>query len=143
MGPSKNLLQRLAERRWQMTPQRRVIAEVLAGEHVHLTADEILDRAVERLPEISRATAYKTLNELVALGEVASINVGGRARRYDPNVGVSHQHLVCEGCGMIRDIHPDGQDALSLSSSGRFGFTLTGIDVVFRGLCPDCAKKKS
>jgi len=139
----KDLLQRLAERQWQMTPQRRVIAEVLAGEHVHLTADEILDRAVERLPEISRATAYKTLNELVALGEVSIITVGGRARRYDPNVGTPHQHLVCEGCGLIRDIHPAGQTGLSLASPESFGFTLTGVDVVFRGLCPDCANNKS
>jgi len=139
----KNLLQRLAERQWQMTPQRRVIAEVLAGDHIHLTADEILDRAVERLPEISRATAYKTLNELVALGEVASINVGGRARRYDPNVGNAHQHLVCEGCGLIRDIHPAGQSELSLPAAERFGFELSGVDVVFRGLCPDCAQARS
>ena len=74
-----NLLQRLATRGWQMTPQRRVIAEVLAGDHVHLTADEIHEQAVARLPEISRATAYKALTEMVALGEVA------RERVADPS----------------------------------------------------------
>ena len=136
----KSLLQRLASRGWQMTPQRRVIAEVLAGEHVHLTADEIHAKAVAKLPEISRATAYKTLTELVALGEVAVVNVAGRARRYDPNVDHSHQHLVCEGCGLIRDVHPAGQEQLSLGPSEFFGFELTGVDVVFRGLCPDCAR---
>jgi Fur family ferric uptake transcriptional regulator len=135
-----NLLQRLATRGWQMTPQRRVIAEVLAGDHVHLTADEIHEQAVARLPEISRATAYKALTELVALGEVAVVNVEGRARRYDPNVDRSHQHLVCERCGLIRDIHPSGQESLALGPSNRFGFELTGVDVVFRGICPNCAK---
>lgn len=122
-----------------MTPQRRVIVEVLGGEHVHLSADEIHARAVERLPEISRATAYKTLAELVALGEVGTVNVEGRARRYDPNVG-SHQHLVCERCGLIRDIHPSGAEALQLDTAERHGFTLTGVDVVFRGLCPACVR---
>ena len=138
--PMSNLLQRLATRGWQMTPQRRVIAEVLAGDHVHLTADEIHEQAVARLPEISRATAYKALTELVALGEVAVVNVEGRARRYDPNVDRSHQHLVCERCGLIRDIHPAGQESLTLSPASRFGFELTGVDVVFRGVCPNCAK---
>ena len=135
-----NLLQRLATRGWQMTPQRRVIAEVLAGDHVHLTADEIHEQAVARLPEISRATAYKALSELVALGEVAVVNVEGRARRYDPNVDRSHQHLVCERCGLIRDVHPSGEESLALGLSSRFGFELTGVDVVFRGICPDCVK---
>lgn len=135
-----NLLQRLATRGWQMTPQRRVIAEVLAGDHVHLTADEIHAQAVERLPEISRATAYKALTELVSLGEVAVVNVEGRARRYDPNVDRSHQHLVCEHCGLIRDIHPSGQESLALGPTSRYGFQLTGVDVVFRGICPNCAK---
>ena len=49
-----------------MTAQRRVVAEVLDGEHVHLTADEVHARAVAKLPEISRATVYNTLGELVS-----------------------------------------------------------------------------
>ncbi len=134
-----NLLHRLATRGWQMTPQRRVIAEVLAGDHVHLTADEIHAQAIAKLPEISRATAYKALTEMVALGEVAVVNVEGRARRYDPNVDRAHQHLVCERCGLIRDIHPAGQEGLALGPSSGFGFKLTGVDVVFRGICPDCS----
>lgn len=135
----KTLLERLASRGWQMTPQRRVIAEVLAGNHVHLTADEIHERAVSRLPEISRATAYKALSEMVALGEVAVVNVEGRARRYDPNVDGSHQHLVCERCGLIRDIHPSGAETLRLDEAERHGFELKGVDVTFRGVCPACA----
>ena len=51
-----DLLERLRGRGWRMTAQRRVVAEVLDGEHVHLTADEVHSRAVTRLPEISRAT---------------------------------------------------------------------------------------
>ena len=55
------LLDRLRSRGWTMTPQRRVVAAVLSGEHIHLTADEVDVLAVSRLPEISRATVYKTL----------------------------------------------------------------------------------
>ena len=36
---------------WTMTAQRRVVAEVLSGENVHLiTADEVHALAVDRLP---------------------------------------------------------------------------------------------
>lgn len=91
-----------------MTSQRRVVAEVLDGDHVHLTADEVHVRAAERLPEISRATVYNTLGELVSLGEVAEVSTDGRAKRYDPNARHPHQHLVCSRCGTIRDVHPTG-----------------------------------
>jgi Fur family ferric uptake transcriptional regulator len=85
-----------------MTAQRRVIAETLCGPNLHLTAEQIHQRATKRLPELSRATVYNTLAELVALGEVTEVvPVTGGPRRYDPNH--SHQHLVCVDCGAIRD----------------------------------------
>ncbi|MEU1146290.1 Fur family transcriptional regulator [Streptomyces sp. NPDC005863] len=134
-----DLLQRLRERGWRMTAQRRVVAEVLAGEHVHLTADEVLAQATRRLPEISRATVYNTLGELVTLGEVAEVATDGRAKRYDPNAHHPHQHLVCSGCGAIRDVHPDGDPLAALPAAERYGFTVAVAEVTFRGRCPDCA----
>lgn len=133
-----NLLERLRGRGWRMTAQRRVVAEVLDGEHIHLTADEVLARATERLPEISRATVYNTLGELVALGEVIEVSGVGRAKRYDPNAHREHQHLVCGGCGTVRDVHPAGDPLDGLPEAERFGFTVTEVEVTYRGLCPEC-----
>ncbi|MCX4774349.1 transcriptional repressor [Streptomyces sp. NBC_01260] len=134
-----DLLERLRGRGWRMTAQRRVVAEVLAGEHVHFTADEVLERAAALLPEISRATVYNTLGELVSLGEVIEVGTDGRARRYDPNAHHPHQHLVCSDCGTIRDVHPDADPLAGLPPSERFGFTVSEVEVTYRGLCPDCA----
>ncbi|MFJ5809736.1 transcriptional repressor [Streptomyces sp. NBC_01426] len=133
-----DLLERLRGRGWRMTSQRRVVAEVLDGDHVHLTADEVHARAVERLPEIARATVYNTLGELVALGEVVEVSVNGRAKRFDPNAHHPHQHLVCSGCGIIRDVHVTGTPA-GLSPEESFGFTVTEVEITYRGLCPSCA----
>ncbi|WP_328924443.1 transcriptional repressor [Streptomyces sp. NBC_00190] len=135
-----DLLQRLRGRGWRMTSQRRVVAEVLDGEHVHLTADEVHARAARRLPEISRATVYNTLGELVLLGEVVEVCAHGRAKRYDPNAHHPHQHLVCSGCGIIRDVHPVGDVLAGLPAQERFGFTVSGAEVVYRGLCPSCVQ---
>ncbi|MFE2287437.1 Fur family transcriptional regulator [Streptomyces sp. NPDC059443] len=134
-----DLLERLRGRAWRMTSQRRVVAEVLDGDHVHLTADEVHARAVRLLPEISRATVYNALGELVSLGEVVEITTDGRAKRYDPNAHHPHQHLVCSGCGLIRDVHPQGSPLAGLPAEERFGFTVTGVEVTYRGLCPACA----
>ncbi|MEU9702470.1 Fur family transcriptional regulator [Streptomyces sp. NPDC014870] len=134
-----DLLERLRGRGWRMTSQRRVVAEVLDGDHVHLTADEVHVRAAERLPEISRATVYNTLGELVSLGEVVEVSTDGRAKRYDPNAHHPHQHLVCSRCGTIRDVHPHGDPLADLPAGERFGFTVSTAEVTYRGLCPSCA----
>lgn len=121
-----------------MTAQRRVVAEVLAGEHIHLTADAVYVRAQERLPEISLATVYNTLNELVGMGEVLEIATGDGPKRYDPNTTAAHHHLYCVECGTLRDVNPTGVERLVLPASEQHGFELIDTDIVFRGRCPDC-----
>src|SRR5262249_36624645 len=116
------LLARLRRRGWSLTAQRRVVAEVLEGNHVHLTADEVHERATARLPEISRATVYNVLRSLTRLGEVLEVATEGRAKRYDPNARDPHHHLRCERCGTIRDVHPEGERGLRLPPAERYDF---------------------
>ncbi len=140
MNANETLLQRLRRRNdLRLTAQRRVIAQVLEGEHIHLTADEILQRARRQIPEISLATVYNTLNELVALGEVRPVEAGGGRVRYDPNAHRSHDHLVCLGCGTIHDVYARGQ--VRLSKRQRFGHRVVAQETIFKGYCPDCAAR--
>jgi Fur family transcriptional regulator, stress-responsive regulator len=115
-----------------------VIAEVLNGEHVHLTAEAVHAAAQERLPEISLATVYNTLNELVTMGEVLEVSAGPGPKRYDPNVTIAHHHLVCTSCGTLRDVTPDVTSLEALQANKLHGFQLTGVEIVFQGLCPNC-----
>jgi Fur family transcriptional regulator, stress-responsive regulator len=132
------LAERLRDRGWRLTAQRRVVAEVLAGDHVHLTADEVYGRAQRLLPEISLATVYNTLNELVGMGEVLEISTGDGPKRYDPNTSFAHHHLHCVSCGALRDVSPDGVELLGLPPAQQHGFELLDVDIVFRGRCPEC-----
>jgi Fur family ferric uptake transcriptional regulator len=132
------LLQRLRDREWRLTAQRRVVAEVLSGEHTHLTADAVYSRAQVLLPEISLATVYNTLNELVDMGEVLEISAGDGPKRYDPNTTSPHHHLYCVECGELRDVIPEGTDRLALPVGQQHGFELLDMDILFRGRCPAC-----
>ena len=131
------LVDRLRDRGWRLTAQRRVIAEAMTGDHIHLAADEVFDRARAVLPEVSLATVYNTLNELVAMGEVFEITHADGRKRYDPNVEERHHHLVCVVCGRMLDVSAD--DPL-LPVDQRHGFEMLGVDVTFRARCPDCAR---
>lgn len=136
------LLQRLRDRGWRLTAQRRVVAEVLAGEHVHFTADDVFSRAQLVLPEISLATVYNTMNELVAMGEVREIATGDGPKRYDPNTASAHHHLLCVSCGTLRDVNPLGAGQLALAADEQHGFDLLDVDIVFRGHCPECTASR-
>jgi Fur family transcriptional regulator, stress-responsive regulator len=129
------LVDRLRDRGWRLTAQRRVIAEAMAGEHVHLTADEVFERARRALPEVSRATVYNTLNELVGMGELHEMTHADGRKRYDPNVGERHHHLVCVDCGQMLDVTADDP---RLPDDQRHGFELLDIEVTFRARCPGC-----
>lgn len=135
-----DLLARLRSRAWRLSAQRRAVAEVLVGDHVHLTAEQVHDLARELLPEISRATVYNTLNELVAMGELIVVDVIDGPRRYDPNVTTEHDHLVCERCHAIRDVARSSPPP-PVSDMAKAGFLVTGAAIIYRGLCPDCVRR--
>lgn len=129
------LVTRLRDRGWRLTAQRRIIAEVMTGEHVHLAADEVFERSRAILPEVSLATVYNTLGELVAMGELLEVAHADGRKRYDPNVTDRHHHLVCVDCGRMLDVHVDDP---RLPGDEHHGFELLGVEVTFRARCPDC-----
>src|SRR5579884_501487 len=133
-----DLVSRLRARDWRLSAQRRVVAEVLAGDHGHLTAEAVHELARRRLPEISRATVYNALNELVAMGEIHELDVVDGPKRYDPNVSDDHHHLVCDRCHAIRDI-PRPARASTIPHAVRAGYRITAVQVIYHGLCPACA----
>ena len=95
-------------------------------------------RAQRLLPEISLATVYNTLNELVDMGEVMEISTGDGPKLYDPNTTAPHHHLYCVGCRALRDVNPKGSYQFTLPGNQQHGFEVLDVEIVFRGLCPGC-----
>ena len=113
------------------------MAEVLTGENMHLTAEQVFDAARGIVPEISLATVYNTLNELVAMNEVTEVVTSGGPVRYDSNVERAHQHLTCLSCGELLDVYPGGERHLALEDT--HGYSIVGVAITFQGYCPSCA----
>src|SRR5919112_544530 len=115
MQPEKNHVeQRLRMAGLRVTPQRRAVwAAFREGERGHLTADEVYEVARRELPELSRATVYNSLAELVR-AELLQTVKGLGAVRYDSNLDPNHHHFHCRGCGRLYDVHPQGIENLQL-----------------------------
>jgi Fe2+ or Zn2+ uptake regulation protein len=133
----------------KVTPQRQCIFRALqvASRRPSADRDPAADGhpSAERIHAIVRAemetvslkTVYSTLHDLVELGEVAALEVGTGAARYDPNVERTHHHLVCRSCGTVRDLFVDLPMA-ELPPGLAQGYDVERREVVFRGLCGDC-----
>lgn len=138
METAQALCERLRERGYAVTPQRRTIFEVLEGATHHPSAEQVFDEVRQRLPDVSLATVYKTLKELVQMGEIQELNYHGDRSRFDPRVE-AHSHLKCRGCGRLVDVlHDFGRFEVPLQQC--CGFKVERHEIVFHGLCGDCQR---
>ena len=119
------------------TRQRALVLEAVRSLHNHPTSADVYDAVREKHPSISRATVYRNLNVLTEQGEVLHIPVAGSADRYDFRCDC-HYHAICRECGVVYDVEMPSEDLLS-SVRDTHGFLIEGFDIIFTGLCPDCA----
>ena len=123
-------------------PRVAVLSAVYA--HPHADTDSIIRAVRQDLPEVSHQTVYDSLNALTSAGLVRRIQPSGSVARYESRVGDNHHHVVCRGCGVIGDVDCAVGDAPCLTptpdDSGLLdGFTIDEAEVIYWGLCPDCA----
>lgn len=108
----------LKEKGLKVTKQRILVLEALASsEDKHLTAEEIYEIVKADFPEIGLATVYRTIQLLVELDLVESIQLGDGYVRYE--IGTlegeethHHHHLICLACGRIISFRDDLLDEL-------------------------------
>jgi Fe2+ or Zn2+ uptake regulation protein len=124
----------------RVTPQRQAIFRLLEGDVSHPTVESLFDRARADMPTISLKTVYQTVHDLEALGEVRVLDLGTGSVRVDPNVEDDHHHLLCTGCGRVRDL-PVDFTGLSVPIRYRRGFIIDDVQVIFRGHCDQCSDR--
>lgn len=123
------------------TASRLGILDALVSARRPLTMPEIL----EHRPGLSQSSTYRNLGELIGARVVARIDTGDGHARFElaDDLTEHHHHLVCTGCGDVRDVElgPDVEDAVEeaarrLESSS--GARVTGHRLDLVGLCARC-----
>jgi len=137
MSRLEELLQGFKQRGYKMTPQRRAILEVLTGYTTHPTAEQIYELVKRRMPDISLATVYNTLRELIEMGELYELDLGRGERHYEISLE-DHAHLVCLKCGRIEDLPGDFERLRTLFRRGS-DFYPVRYSVTIYGYCANCA----
>ncbi|MEO7933592.1 MAG: transcriptional repressor [Chthoniobacterales bacterium] len=127
----------VAQGGFRLTRQRREVYDALLDVRDHPTASEIFLRAKNRMPSISLATVYNSLEALVASGLVKQVNLDRAPTRYCPNTK-EHGHFFCEKCHDVQDVElVPGRDSKHFILPD--GCVITHHEVSLKGLCPKCA----
>jgi Fur family transcriptional regulator, peroxide stress response regulator len=87
------------------TPQRLAVYDELGAGFHHPTAEEVFHAVRVRIPKISLATVYKSLEALVAIGAATRLTVadGTGSARYDAR-SEDHYHFRCLRTGAVSDL---------------------------------------
>ncbi len=141
MSWSAHALDTLAGAGYRRGGARHAVVDLLGRQECARSAVEIEAelRAGDR--EVARASVYRVLEELEALGLVARFNVGGGLSRYEPqhpDGAHHHHHLVCDDCGELVPFHDDDLERVIRRVSERVAFDVSDHDITLRGSCATC-----
>jgi Fur family transcriptional regulator, ferric uptake regulator len=121
---------------------RRAVLELLDGERCALTAVQIEESLRGRGRAVSRASVYRVLEQLAALGLVSRVETGQAMIRYE-RAGEKehdhHHHLVCDACGAVTPFSDEPLERAIAALSARVPLTVSEHEIVLRGECRDCA----
>ena len=112
------------------TRQRLAIAEVLFTRPVHLSADQVLARVREHMPDVSRATVYNTLKLFREKNMVRELVVDPERVFYDSNTE-PHYHLFDVRTGELSDVSAEELQVVGTPVLPA-GLELEEVDVIIR-----------
>ena len=139
MKSPQEIIQIFNQNGFKITPQRRLIFEILAEDESHPTVEELYKRVILQMPDVSQTTVYNTLHELVELGELSCVeNMNQAGARFDTNTN-PHHHLFCIHCHKLIDLEKDFQE-VKLSLEETEGYKIVKNQVTFYGICQECQK---
>lgn len=143
LNPSDLVLRKALEQSGQrFTDQRAAVFRFLSGTDSHPTADEVFLAVRDRLPGISLATVYKSLETLVGCGLATKLAYADGSARYDGRTD-PHPHARCLMCNRVFDVPGE----LSGAGTGDLGdppdgFQVTGYRLELTGYCADCGTRE-
>ena len=130
-----HMLDALGEKGYRDTAPRRAIVQAVAQTERHFTAEDL--RA--QLPEVGRATIYRSLKLLLDAGVVCRVLLEDGNLHYQLSHRGHHHHLLCVECGVSEDLTGcDIEDQLKTVASAH-KFQVSGHWLEIYGRCLNCA----
>jgi Fe2+ or Zn2+ uptake regulation protein len=129
----------LQEHGIQPSAQRVAVADYVLRTAEHPSADLVWNRVKSRMPFISRATVYNTLNLFVEKKLLRALTLAEDSVVFDPKVE-RHHHLVDDENGAIHDIPWEKVQVCNIEAVK--GFEIHDYQVVMHGVRKGTRRKR-
>jgi Fe2+ or Zn2+ uptake regulation protein len=136
------IIERLDVHDLRYTTGRRLLVRGLRAADRPVTLPELL----ALVPELPQSSAYRNLAVLEEAGVVQRLVHGNDHARFELAEPLTdhHHHLICETCGVVRDVtFPEHVEATLDRSFGEVAsaeqFALRHHDIDLYGTCSDCS----
>jgi Fur family peroxide stress response transcriptional regulator len=136
----EDILSKLRQRDFRITPQRIAILKAFLQSQDHPSVEHVYEEVRVNFPTTSLATVYKTVTLLKEIGEILEIGVVGGGNRYDGNKPYPHPHLICTRCKKIIDPQISLIEQMASEVAKATGYRIDSHQVEFFGVCPSCQK---
>lgn len=137
---NRRIVEELLRKEVKLTPQRTEIIRILSH-NSHPGAREILEKARERIPDMSISTVYYTIGLLKKEGLIKELEFYEMENRYESEMD-DHIDLICTGCGNIENFENDGPETRRIIEECT-GFKARRMRFEYYGLCKECGSKKA
>jgi Fur family ferric uptake transcriptional regulator len=138
MNHSGDIVKKLTERGYRLTPQRLMTIAAIEHSDGHISAEEIYAQVMSKYPHVNISTVYRTLELLKQLGLVTDTDFGEGRVRYHPVGKGHHHHLVCQECGATVDLDETALTPLKDVLLREYGFSADLRHLAIFGRCGKC-----
>lgn len=129
----------LAEHGYRTTQPRREVIETVMQQSRPFTAEQI----VQRLPEISRATIYRTLEIMASIDILTRLLQSNGHPAYVVGEPGHRHHLICSNCGYVVAFTTCPLEPLVAELGRSYDFAIQGHNLEIFGLCQNCRTQTS
>jgi len=134
---------RLRSAQKRITPQRRLILDILVETEGHLDAHDIYDQARRQDTRLSLSTVYRTLAVLKETGVVRELYLDQDHHHYELDDKDEHSHLVCLGCGQVIEVDSAAFCQAAKAVGKEQGFVVAAAQVELAGYCTTCYERQT
>ncbi len=123
----------------RQSPIREALSALVVGSTRHdWSIEDLVAELGAREVAADFSSVFRALGRLVDDGVVRRVQLGDGKARFEA-AGEHHEHVRCDRCGavgavpgcVVHNVVPRVQEAT--------GFRVTGHQLLFSGLCPQCA----
>lgn len=138
---SEEFFASLRRRGHRITSQRETILQIFYDLEpgMHLSAEELHQKLVEKNKNVSLATAYRTLKLLSSVGLLRELSFAEGHRHYELKLDKEpHQHIICIDCNTTLEFEDHFLEEAGQKIGNRFNFEVIDAQFKIFGRCPSC-----